>query len=78
MGLPPVERWRDVPRRARGRGAFVGVDEERFPGDYATFVRYHTQLREVLPHFRAPEPLTLGELDAFLGESAHRYPVRFA
>ncbi len=77
VGLPSVERWRAVTRRARKRGGFVGVDEEEFPRDYATFVRYHTELKKMPARYPMPGPLALGQLDAFLQEAGDRYPVRW-
>lgn len=44
VGLPSIERWRAVLGRACCQGRFVGVDERRFPRDFATFARYHTEL----------------------------------
>jgi hypothetical protein len=78
VGLPQVERWRSLTRRARKRGGFVGVDEEEFPRDYATFVRYHTDLRRIPARYPMPGPLTLGQLDGFLQGAGDRYPVRWA
>src|SRR5215203_3379321 len=54
VGLPPIERWRAVLDRARNHGSFVGVDQCRFPRDYATFVRYHAEMKKVT---KEPEPL---------------------
>jgi hypothetical protein len=76
VGLPPIARWREVLKRARRYGGFVGVDEGKFPRDYAAFIRYNTELRKVRPLY-PPAPLSLEELDAFLEEAAGRYPVRW-
>ncbi len=75
VGLPPIERWRAVLERARERGSFVGVDEERFPRDYAVNARYQAALKEVLPRHSMPGPLPLRRLDDFLGRQGDRYPV---
>jgi hypothetical protein len=53
------------------------VDEGRFPRDFATFVRYHTQVKKIPARYLIPEPLTLARLDAFLREAGDRYPVRW-
>src|SRR5215204_931993 len=76
VGLAPIERWRSEVRRARKHGGFVGVDERRFPRDFATFVRYHTDLKKIPARLPMPEPLSLSRLDAFLDRSGDRYPVR--
>jgi hypothetical protein len=75
VGLPEIERWRAVLERARKRGSFVGVDEERFPRDYAVNVRYHEALKTVLPRHPMPGPLPLRRLDGFLEWQGDRYPV---
>jgi hypothetical protein len=77
VGLPSIERWRAVTKRARKHGGFVGIDEEKFPRDYATFVRYHTGLKKIPARYPMPGPLTLGQLDAFLQETGGRYQVRW-
>jgi hypothetical protein len=63
--------------RARERGSFVGVTEEKFPKDYATFVRYHTDLKKIPSRFPMPGPLSLDRLDAFLEQARDRYAVRW-
>jgi hypothetical protein len=77
VGLPSIERWRAVTRRARKRGSLIGVDEEEFPRDYATFVRYHTDLKKIPARYPMPGPLALGQLDAFLQRAGDRHPVRW-
>ena len=77
VGLAPIERWRSEVRRARKHGGFVGVDERRFPRDFATFVRYHTDLKKIPARLPMPEPLSLSRLDAFLDRAGDRYPVRW-
>jgi hypothetical protein len=77
VGLAPIERWRTILRRARKRGSFVGVDEQRFPRDFAAFVRYHTDLKKVPTRCLMPGRLSLGGLDEFLGRTGGRYPVKW-
>jgi hypothetical protein len=77
VGLVPIERWRSLLGKARKGGNFVGVDEERFPRDFATFVRYHTDMKKIPARYPRPGPLALGGLDAFLDEAGDRYPVRW-
>jgi len=78
VGLPPIERWRAVLDRARNHGSFVGVDQRRFPRDYATFVRYHAEMKKISSRYPMPEPLTLDKLDTFLKQAADRHPVQWA
>ena len=57
-------------------GCLLGVDEGRFPRDYASFVRYHTQVKKI-PRYPKLGPLTLAWLDAFLQEAGDRYSIRW-
>ncbi len=78
VGFAPVERWREVLQLAGHRGGFLGLEEEKYPKDFAGLVRYHDHLREVVSE-RHPLPLSLSlaELDRFVARSAQRYDVRF-
>jgi hypothetical protein len=78
VGVAPIERWRAVLSRARERGEFVGVDEKRYPRDFAAFVRDHADLEEESRQYPVPSPLTLEELGAFVGEVGERYQVRWS
>jgi len=75
--LPSIERWQAVLERARKRGSFVGVDEERFPRDYAVNARYQAALKKVLPRHPMLSSLPLRRLDDFLERQGERYPVRW-
>ncbi len=77
IGLAPIGRWRSVLQRARKHGGFVGVDERRFPRDFAAFVRYHADLKKVPARYPMPGPLPLARLDEFIGRATNRYPVRW-
>lgn len=78
IGLVPIERWRSILGRARRQGAFLGVDERKFPRDLGSYVRYHTELEKRLPvPAPPPAPLTLEELDEFLAQSVGRYAIEW-
>jgi hypothetical protein len=76
IGLAPLGGWRSLLERAREEGSFVGVDERRFPRDFATFLRYRTDLKKIPTRYPMPGPLSLTRLDEFLGRASDRYPVR--
>jgi hypothetical protein len=46
------------------------VDAERFPRDFASFGRFHRELRKLDRGAPPPAPLTLGEMDEFLRSRA--------
>jgi hypothetical protein len=77
VGLAPIGRWRSALRRARTHGSFAGIDERRFPRDFATFVHYHTDLKELPTRYPVPGSLVLSRLDEFLDWTGKRYPVRW-
>lgn len=73
-----IEDWRSVLRLARVRGEFIGVDEERFPYDFASFLRYNAELKnKIASRYEMPGQATVQELEAFIRRYGHRYRVRF-
>ena len=78
IGLTPIERWRRLLGRARERGAFVGVDEQAYPRDFAVFVRYYFDLkRKLKSRYPMPSSITLGQLNDFLTQTQGRYQVQW-
>lgn len=66
VGVAPIERWRSVLDSSGARAGFLGVDERRFPRDFASFGRFTRELRALDAPHRPPAALTLAELDEFL------------
>ena len=66
IGLTPIGRWRRLLNRARTQGRFVGVDEDAYPADFATFARYHRALRAIPGRCPLPSPLSWDQLERFL------------
>lgn len=75
VGLAPPERWEPALSRARRKGAFLGVHEDRFPRDFGVFFRFHRELKALPSRYPIPGPLSLAELDAFLEGTRGRYEV---
>ena len=70
IGLTSIEKWHRLLGRARQHGAFVGVDEEVYPRDFAVLVRYYfALLRKLKSRYPLPPPLRLQQLDDFLIQS---------
>lgn len=78
MGYAPIERWRSILDRARKQGQFVGVNEQTYPGDLASFTRHYTELKKLSQHYPIPEPLTLDQLNAFLTQTSSDYAVHWS
>jgi len=78
IGLVSIERWRELLRRARNTGRFLGVDEQEFPRDFASFVRYYTDLKKHVPARDSPiEPLSMQEFERLWLEIAPPERVRW-
>jgi hypothetical protein len=77
IGLVPIERWQAILHRARKRGQFVGVNEKLYPRDFATFIRYHSDMKNIGSRYPLPQPLLLKQLDTFLDQYKSRYAVQW-
>lgn len=76
VGLPPIQRWRAVFNLARKHGQFIGVEEDKFPRNFSTLIRYYTDLKRNIPsRYPVPGPLTLEQLDKFITQAGDRFPV---
>lgn len=65
--LAPIARWKEVLRRARRRGEFIGVDEESHPRDFAVLPHFHHALVKTLrSRYPLPPPVDLDMVDRFL------------
>lgn len=73
-----IEDWRRVLRQAAVHGEFIGVDEGKFPFDVASFLRYHSRLKErITSRYDMPVPASLDEFDAFIAQHGDHYDVQF-
>jgi hypothetical protein len=66
IGLAQLDDWRRVLGAARRRGAFLGVDEARYPRDFATFIRFQQALHRLQPVFEPLPPLASQRFDELL------------
>ncbi|MEK0081621.1 hypothetical protein [Benzoatithermus flavus] len=76
VGVTPIETWRALLGRARRRGLFLGVDEARYPRDFATFVRFHRDLDRLGAEQDPPQPLAPDRFEALLRALAGRRGVQ--
>lgn len=77
LGQASIERWRSILDRAQQQGQFVGVDEDTYPADLASFPRHYTELKKLDGNYSIPEPLTLDQLDRFLAQAGNQYAVNW-
>ena len=78
VGVTPIGAWRALLGRARRQGFFLGVDEARYPHDFATFVRFHRDLGRLGPEQDLPPPLAPCRFEALLRELGEARGVRLA
>jgi hypothetical protein len=75
---PTIEQWKAVLGRARRRGQFIGVEEDKYPRDFGVFGRYHTDLqRKVSARYPLPGALSFQQLKEFLDQAKRDYPVQW-
>lgn len=74
VGITDGSHWqREVLDRARRTGATLGADLDEFPLDFASYGRFHRELKALPPRYPLPPPLTMADLDRFL-DQAPEYP----
>jgi hypothetical protein len=57
----------------------VGVDQQAYPRDFATFVRYHGALLRSIPErLPLPPPLALKEFESFMQARSSQHGVTWA
>ncbi|KKD36393.1 MAG: hypothetical protein WAN66_21115 [Limnoraphis robusta] len=78
VGLPSIERWRQIFQKAKKQGNFVGVDQEKYPRHFASMIRYHTDLKRlILARYPLPTSLSLAQLDQFIDQEKGNFRVKF-
>ncbi|MBI3307190.1 MAG: hypothetical protein HYZ84_05230 [Candidatus Omnitrophica bacterium] len=78
IGLVSIKEWKAAISHAKGKHGFVGVDEEKYPADIGTFLRYHDDLRNKIGARReVPPSLTIADFEKFLKEKKRKYRVTF-
>lgn len=77
LGIASIEQWRSILNRASKHSEFIGVDEQKYPVDAASYVRHYTDLKKLDGCYPIPEPLELQQLDDFLAQAEDCYSVRW-
>lgn len=76
VGVVDIDEWRRLLRRARRRGYFIGVDQARYPRDFATFIRFHHAMAELGLPFELPPPLALDAFEAGMQKHGPQFGVK--
>lgn len=66
IGLESIARWRTLIDSATRAGRFLGVDEARYPRDFATFTRFHRALSQLAPRYEPPPRLAPARFETLL------------
>jgi hypothetical protein len=77
LGIASIDQWRAILNRARQHGQFIGVNDQTYPADMASFIRHYTDLKKLNGRYPIPKPLTLDQLDAFLAQAGDYHSVRW-
>jgi hypothetical protein len=75
VGLPSIERWRELMAKARKRNGFLGVHEPLHPRDFGALASYQDDIQKLPSRYPLPGPVGLGELTKFIAENGGRYKV---
>ncbi len=76
IGFIPIKEWQDLLRRARKNHSLIGVDEDEYPYDMGSFIKYFKDLqKKIEARNRVPMPMCFEELYAFIDERGKDYKV---
>jgi hypothetical protein len=76
VGLAPIGTWRDLLAKAQREGRFLGVDETRYPRDFATFIRFHYALEKLGLPFELPPPCPLQRFESVVRQHGSEFGVQ--
>jgi len=74
IGVASIDQWRELISRG-GKGRFLGVDEDLYPRDFATFIRYHQDLARIGPVEGMPSPLAAKRFEALATQHGPQFGI---
>jgi hypothetical protein len=78
-GVVPVRQWRDlVAAAARVRGEVIGVDEDAYPMDVGSSMRYQPAFAALPARQPLPAPLGVSDVDRFLDTATRSYRMSWS
>jgi hypothetical protein len=75
VGATSGDDWRRLLERARRSGTTAGVDLDAFPGDFASFAKYHKAIKRLSTRMVSPPTLGLTEFERFVDSHGQHYDV---
>jgi|1186.fasta_scaffold65560_1 hypothetical protein len=78
-GVIPVQHWRNlVASAASTRGEIIGVDEDAYPLDTGSTLRYQPAFAALAPRHPLPAPLAITEIEQFLSTTDRPYRLAWS
>jgi hypothetical protein len=78
-GVVPVQRWRELAASAATtHGEVIGVDENAYPLDTGSSMRYQPAFAALPPRHPLPAPLTMTDIDHFLDTATVSYRITWS
>jgi len=74
IGLASIDEWRKLISRGR-TGRFLGVDEDLYPRDFATLIRFYRDLSRIGPVQEIPAPLAPDRFEALAVQYGPRFGI---
>jgi hypothetical protein len=75
VGLPSIDRWREVLGRAKRTGSFLGLRPEEHPLDFPHLARYDDAMDEIPARYPDPPPLPWDEVLGYVDAHGDRYAI---
>jgi hypothetical protein len=76
-GVVPVSRWRELVESAASLGGdVIGVDEDAYPLDTGSTLRFQPAFASLPPRHAMPPPLHVDDIDRFLEDPTSSYLVQ--
>jgi hypothetical protein len=76
IGSVSIKQWKQVLNQAQKHGAFIGVNESKFPHDMGSFIKYHKDLqKKICSRNFMPYPLTLDDFHSFMRKKGQGYGI---
>lgn len=74
VGTASIEDWKKLLQRVGPNSSFVGVDEKKFPEDFASFVRYSEDVKKITQErYFLPDTLSANEVFEYLDAHSNEY-----
>jgi hypothetical protein len=78
VGTVSIEDWKQLMQCVGPNSSFVGVDEKKFPQDFASFVRYSEDIKKITQErYFLPNALTMNDVFDYLETHKNEYKYKW-